>query len=150
MYETISLYELPKDLSPELARVLDYWEGLKRGSAEMPFWDDVNLTDLPHLEDRIALIDVFENPERFRFGLVGHQLAVSQPLPVAGKFLDEISLTRPLDYLRSQCSATVEGRSPTYFESVEAKGLPAAEARRRIVLPLWGEGQIRMLMVAVD
>jgi hypothetical protein len=148
--ETITVFELPQDLGPDLARVLSYWEGLKRGRAEMPFWDDVNLLDVPDLADRIALIDVFDGPERFRFQLVGDELARSQPLPTAGKFLDEVSLARPLDYLQAQCSATVEAGAPTHFETRAAAGSPGAAHRRRIVLPLWGEGQVRTLLVAVE
>ncbi|MEO6340182.1 MAG: hypothetical protein ABIO39_09110 [Caulobacteraceae bacterium] len=149
MDQTVSAFELPEKLNPALAQVLAYWEGLKRGGNEIPFWDDVNLTALPDLATQIALVDVFEGPERFRFGLIGSELADGQPLPVAGKFLDEVSLTRPLEYLRAQSSATVEGRLPTYFECQDAPGLTGAAAKRRLVLPLWGEGQIRMLLVAV-
>jgi hypothetical protein len=148
MDQIVSAYELPDKLNPALAQVFAYWEGLKRGGNEIPFWDDVNLTALPELSGKIALVDVFEGPERFRVGLIGSELAAGQPLPVAGKFLDEISLTRPLEYLRAQCSATVEGRAPTYFECQDAPGLTGAATPRRLVLPLWGEGQIRMLLVA--
>ena len=37
----------PNELGRDLARVLTFWEGLKRGDAEMPFWDDVNMSALP-------------------------------------------------------------------------------------------------------
>ena len=60
-------YPLPEKISPTLLRVISYWESLKRGNNKMPFWDDVNLSVLPDLTDRLLLIDVFANPERFRF-----------------------------------------------------------------------------------
>jgi hypothetical protein len=34
-------YALPQHLEPDFARVLTYWEGLNRGEAKMPFWDDI-------------------------------------------------------------------------------------------------------------
>lgn len=136
MHQAPSPFAVPRKLAPDLARVLAYWDGLKRGQADMPFWDDVKLTDLPDLKDRIVLIDVFEAPQRFRFGLVGDQVAGG----VAGKFLDEVALKAPLDYLQAQCSATVEAARPTCFS--------AGDGTDRLVLPLWGEGQIRMLLVA--
>jgi hypothetical protein len=40
----------------------------------MAFWDDARLSDLPDLSDRLLLIDVFQRPERLRFGLVGKGL----------------------------------------------------------------------------
>jgi hypothetical protein len=142
-------FAVPRKLQPSLMRVFSYWEDLKRGGNQIPFCDDVRLTVLPDLADRIVLIDVFEAPERFRFGMVGAALAAGQQPAVAGRFLDETSLTSPLDYLRSQCSATVELGAPTYFQTAEP-GSTGAQAGGRLVLPLWGEGKIRMLLVAVD
>ena len=46
-------FALPWKLESQLARVQAYWEDLKRGDAEMPFWDDVNLSALPDLSDRL-------------------------------------------------------------------------------------------------
>ena len=63
-------YTFPRNLEPDLAQVLAYWEGLKRGDAGMPFWDDVNLSALPNLSKRLMLIEVFDKPLRFRLGLI--------------------------------------------------------------------------------
>jgi len=131
-----SAFAVPRKLAPDLARVLAYWEGLKRGQADMPFWDDVKLTDLPDLRDRLGLVDVFEGPQRFRFGVVGDGL----PPGLGGRFLDEVPPEAPLDYLLAQCSATVEAARPTWFAAADGAG--------RLALPLWGEGQIRMLLIA--
>ena len=45
-----------------------YWEGLKRRDAEIPFWDDVNLSALPELSDKLAMIEASDKPVQFRFG----------------------------------------------------------------------------------
>lgn len=135
-------YAVPPRLSPDLTRVQAYWEGLLRGGATMPFWDDVNLSDLPDLLGRLFLVDVFGLPERFRLGQVGEALTSEE---VAGKFLDEAELHRPFEFLNSQCAATVECAAPTYFRS-DGAALPYA----RLLLPLWGEGRISMLLGAVD
>jgi hypothetical protein len=70
-------YELPEKLQPNLRQVFFYWESLKRGENEMPFWDSRE--------------------------------------SMAGKLVDEIQPLAPFDYLGSQCSATVEGRRPTFL-----------------------------------
>ena len=67
-------FSVPSKLEADLARVRAYWEGLKRGGAGMPFWDDVNLAALPGLSGRLMLLDVFDKPLRFRFGIVGEEL----------------------------------------------------------------------------
>jgi hypothetical protein len=68
-------YELPPQLHPSMHRVLSYWESLRRGENDMPFWDDVKLPALPDLIGRLLLIDVLANPERFRFSFVGEELS---------------------------------------------------------------------------
>jgi hypothetical protein len=83
--------ELPQRLHPGRRRVLSHWESLRRGENEMPFWDDVKLAALPDLAGRLRLIDVFDDPERFRFSLIGVEFSHWFTEPVAGKFADEIS-----------------------------------------------------------
>ena len=135
-------YPVPSRLSPELARVHAYWRGLLRGGAEMPFWDDARLTDLPDLADRLFLIDVFGRPERCRFGTLGKALDSDG---LGGRFLDETDLASPFAFLRSQASATIECAAPTFFRDEAAPG-----GYGRLLLPMWGEGRISMLLGAVD
>ncbi len=61
-----------------------------------------------------------------------------------GKFLDEEALPGRLDFLLSQCNATVEARAPTFYKHAGAP--PYA----RILLPMWGDGRIGMLLGAVE
>lgn len=140
-------FSVPEALGSDLARLRDHWSALRRGNADMPFSDDFNPRDLPDLLDRVSLIDVFEKPMRFRFGLVGQQLTHQYASPIAGRFLDEIEPANPLEYLSSQCSATMEGRVPTFYRHLAG---PAQRSRvprsyARLVLPMWGAQQ--MLLV---
>lgn len=135
-------YALPTRLSPELARVHAYWRGLLRGAAEIPFWDDAKLADLPDLADRLFLVDVFSPPERYRFASLGKALSADD---LAGRFLDETRLTSPFGFLRSQAAATVECAKPTFFKEEGELG-----GYGRLLLPMWGEGRISMLLGAVD
>jgi hypothetical protein len=137
-------FEVPARLSPDLARVEACWRGLLRGGADMPFWDDFRLSDLPDLTERLLLVDVFERPERFRFATAGSAVGGAE---LEGRFLDETDLGRPLEFLRAQCSATVECARPTCFRG-EAEG--EAGAYRRLLLPMWGDGRTSMLLGAVD
>jgi hypothetical protein len=140
-------YAVPTRLSPDLVRVQAYWKGLLRGAADMPFWDDIKLTDLADLQDRLVLIDVFDSPERFRLNSVGWAIGEGA---VTGKFIDEMKLAWPFEFLRSQCSATVECAAATHFRRERDGRSPSAQAYSRLLLPLWGEGHIAMLLGAVD
>lgn len=135
-------FALPARLSADLTRVEAYWRGLLRGAAEMPFWDDARLSDLPDLGPRLVLIDVFDRPERFRFATVGAELGGAE---LEGRFLDDTDLERPLEFLRAQCSATIEAAAPTYFRLEGAGG-----SYGRLLLPMWGDGRASMILGAVD
>jgi len=119
----------------------------------MPFWDDVNPSALPELSSKLIMIDAFAKPTRFRFtsGVVGEDVKGAYGGDLAGKFLDETEVRQPLQFLLSQCSATVEGRAPTYYHHA-AGGSGSSHAGRaysRLILPLWGEGRIGMLLGAL-
>jgi hypothetical protein len=137
-------YAPPHTLERNLARVHAFWDGLKRHEAEMPFWDDVKISALPDLAGRVMMVEATNKPVRFRiaFGLVGADNKQHYGHDLSGKFLDEIDAAAPLQFLVSQCSATVESRAPTYYRNDGAGGYS------RLVLPLWGDGRVGMLLVA--
>lgn len=139
-------YAPPKSLSPDLLRVKAYWESLLRGSAETPFWDDLDLTTLHDIGGRLFLVGVFSKPERFRLDLVGEDLTAAAGEQIAGLFTDEIRASPPFDFLASQCSATVEAAAPTYLQGALADG----RTYRRLLLPMWGDGRLSMLLGVVD
>jgi hypothetical protein len=144
-------YSLPGELEPDLGRVQAYWNGLKRGANDIPFWDDVKFSLRSRLGRESLLIDVFENPLRFRFDILGADVADWYGGATGSKFLDETDLHAPFDDLTLQCKATIEGSAPTYFSRTAAKkggaGHPGGYAR--LLLPLWGNGRIEMLLGAV-
>jgi hypothetical protein len=144
-------YLLPNRLGPDLERVQAYWNGLKRGDNDIPFWDDVKFSMQARLARDVILLEVFETPLRFRFDLVGDDITQRYRAAIAGKFTDEIDLHSPIDELTEQCRATVERRAPTYFRH-ELAATPRSEdgiEYSRLILPLWGNGRIEMLIAAV-
>jgi hypothetical protein len=143
-------FSVPRAMDPDLARVRDYWDSLKRRDADMPFWDDFKTSSLPDLSDRLVLIDVVEQPQRFRLNCLGQQLADQYGGVISGKIVDELELKSPLEYLPSQCSATVESRAPTFYQpgSGEVRQSQGAASYSRLLLPMWGDGHIGMLLGA--
>ena len=144
-------YPFPEKIEPNLAVVRAYWDSLKRAGNEMPFWDDVKTSSLPDLAGSLLLFDVFERPERYRFSFIGRDLLGWYGKQISNDFADEVELRNPFEYLISQCSATVEGCLPTYYRHVAA-WMPKKRTSKsfaRILLPLWGEGHIRMLLGAI-
>lgn len=140
MSEAAQPFTLPAALETDLQRVRTYWDGLKRGQATVPFWDDLDLGALGALAGQALLLDVFERPLRFRFSSVGKEIAHKVGRPIADKFADEVDPNGPLAYFSAQCSATVESAAPSYYKG---------EGFARLLLPLWGDGRIGMLLGAI-
>lgn len=136
-------FALPEKLDRDLSPVQSYWDGLRRGGNEMPFWDDVKQPALEGLGTGVLLIDVFAQPERFRFNFLSSALNQGAAGALKGRFADEGTLPHPLEYLRAQCSATVEARKPTYYRHDGTQGYA------RLLLPMWGDGRISMLLGAI-
>ena len=138
MTKTPHPFVLPAKLSSGLGRVWDYWDGLKRGGNEIPFWDDVKLSSLAGLEGHLLLIDAFEAPQRFRVNTVGKDIRDWYGADIVGKFADEIEAKGPLAHFAAQASATAT--EPTYYHN----------GFTRLLLPLWGNGYVSMLLGAVE
>jgi hypothetical protein len=145
-------YALPRKLEPGPARVLTYWQTLKRGEAAMPFADDVNLSAVPRLAPRLMLIEVLGRPVRLRcgFGVVGADIKRQYGDDLDGKFLDEIEPRHPLQFFESQASATIESSAPTLYQHAGAKrsGGRVRPGYSRLLLPMWGDDHIGMLLGA--
>jgi hypothetical protein len=142
-------FQLPDIIEERLRPLHVYWRGLRRAANEMPFWDDLELSELAQISDNLVLIDAFEKPQRFRLSVVGRKLADCYGKDLTGAFINEVEPRAPFDFLNSQSSASAESRSPTYYEHGGSHDPAKARGYARILLPLWGEGSVRMLLGAV-
>ncbi len=133
--------EMP--LPERLGAVLDDWRARRRGAADIPFADDVDWERLQELCPDAFMLGVFEKPQRFRVELAATPHAPAIAAELAGRFLDEVDLETPLEFLRAQADAAVESGAPTvYRHSAGGGGRPYA----RLLLPLWGEGHVSALV----
>ena len=136
-------FPLPDRLDPNLQPVVSLWKGLRRAENGMPFGDDLKFSDLTKLSAKPFVLSVFTLPERFRFEFVDQGL---QGAAVAGRFIDEISADTSFSYLRAQSSATMEAGEPTFFRLTDDSGRSIG----RLLLPMWGNGQVNTLLGAVN
>ena len=130
---------LPDSLDQRLQPVVSLWEHLKRAENRMPFTDDLNLSILSNLSGNSFLLSAFTSPERFRFEFLNEVLQRATP---TGTFVDETSSDLHFSYLQGQSSITVEAAEPTLLRLTHASG----QKFSRILLPMWGNGQVNMLL----
>jgi len=137
-------FAVTKSLEPGLARVLDHWDALKRGANDIPFADDMKICSVPALAGELMLLHVYAKPERFRIDYLAEDIVGDGRGAAPGRFIDEITLGGPFDYLRAQASATVERGAPSLYRH------DGEEPYARLLLPLWADGHIAMLLGAVE
>ncbi|MBO0750946.1 MAG: hypothetical protein J2P53_02475 [Bradyrhizobiaceae bacterium] len=145
MTSAAQAFLIPDRLEPDLEGVHAYWNGLKRGENTIPFWDDVEFSTLTQRCRTITMVTAFEDPLRFRFDLMSDDLTRRYDAAIVGTFTDELHLHAPLDELTDQCRATVKRGAPTWCRHGSDDG-----GYSRLILPLWGNGHIEMLIVAIS
>ncbi|MBU6461372.1 MAG: hypothetical protein KGL35_29850 [Bradyrhizobium sp.] len=136
-------FPLPDRLDAKLQPVVSLWGNLRRGENGMPFSDDLGVPVLSNLPGNPFLLSVFASPERYRFEFLSENLRQEAVLEC---FLDETPPNINFSYLRAQSSATVEAAESTLFHLTNSSGYHFS----RVLLPLWGNGQINLLMGAFD
>ena len=104
-------FALPENLPSTLAPIYEYWKTLIRGENTMPFSDDVNLSQLSELSDNLILVDVFAEPQRFRFNYLGKQLVRQLGSNIKDRFADELGASQSARLFC--CSIERHRRSPS-------------------------------------
>lgn len=140
-------FAMPDFVGAQFAALRGYWNSLRRGNAEIPFADDFSPAALGKMKAQIALLKVFEKPQRFRFDLVGAHVAQVHGADLKDRFADDISPRAPLNYLAAQCATTVESAAPTLYHHPR-NAAPADY--KRLMLPLWGDGRVNAILAAFD
>lgn len=90
MKKTTASYQVPEKNRRKSRPHSNLLGGLEEGGERIPFWDDVNLTELSEISKNAMLIEVIENPLRFRFGIVGRTVAERYGTEIDGRFLGEM------------------------------------------------------------
>ena len=147
MFRRSTPFAIAAPLSSRLGAVFDAWTGLLRGEATIPFADDLDVVGLEGLCPNLFLLGVFEKPRRFRLDLARTPDAPQIEGAFRGRFIDEVDMPTPMEFLRAQAEAAVESAAATVYDHVPAG---AGRAYGRLVLPTWGEGQVSLLVGAVE
>jgi hypothetical protein len=66
----VSAFDPATIADARLRRLHDYWTA-KRGARRMPSRDDIDPVDFAYILGQVTLVDVHENPRRYRWRLVG-------------------------------------------------------------------------------
>jgi hypothetical protein len=131
---------------PVAIRLYLYW--LKcRGAKQFPSRDDIDPIDFRFALGRVSLIDVLEQPRRYRYRLVGTMVTDHLGYEMTGKFLDQLPESQVRAYLDQLYGSVVAQRVP-----IHEGGQTVLDGRlwkyESLVLPLSSEGQAVDLLMA--
>lgn len=135
--------------APQLVRLYDDWQRRREGR-ELPARTDFDPLDLSYVLGHLCLIEVEQQPLRFRYRLYGTEVAAYFGLEMTSKWVDELP---DLDHRRTaqaHFEEVVRHRAPLVW----TKEFPSADNRRIfyevLVLPLARKGvTVDMLMSAI-
>lgn len=105
---------------PELLRLLDYWQAIG-GDKRWPSRDDFDPIEIPFLLGNLHLVDVYRDPLRFRYRLVGTHLAWDAGYDRTGDGPESI----PDPMIRNRAIET--------FSRVASTGRPRASQFERVI-----------------
>ena len=136
--------------SAELKKLHAYWAE-KAGVRPMPSRRDLDpIIDIPEITPHLWLVDVEDDPPRYRFRLVGTEVVARYGADFTGKRLDEIDLggdreTILLEYERARHSKAPRCSRHKYQLEQTGRYL----IYERLLLPLSDDGEtVNMLLCA--
>jgi hypothetical protein len=138
---------LDLDTSDEtLKRLYRYWIE-RRGTRRYPSRDDIDPLDFAYAVGRVSLVDVLEDPRRFRYRLVSTTLTARLGYEMTGKFLDEIPGSEMRAYTERIYTTAMERLAPLHLRDDSLM-----DGRRwrheALILPLSPDGRaVNMLMI---
>ena len=80
--------QLPATAAPEMHRIVGYWRSIFTDGV-LPDRTDIDPVEIPELLPGIILIDIFRNPYRFRFRLIGELMVAYHGRNLTGQWMDE-------------------------------------------------------------
>jgi hypothetical protein len=100
--------------SPLLQRLLQEWDARRRGRA-MPARADFQPEAMRFILGSLILVDVLADPLRFRYRLVGTNLAWRRGVDLTGSLLDQHPDQRLREEAVAACRIVVDTRRPYLF-----------------------------------
>lgn len=80
---------IPQNCHPKVRAIQDYWKSVHPEGGGLPGRQHIDPVDIPNLLPNIWLIDVYRDPYRFRFRLLGTQVVDYAGEDNTGKWFDE-------------------------------------------------------------
>jgi hypothetical protein len=140
-------YFKAKILHPKLSILYDYWDSI-RADKDMPCRRDLDPLDIPGLLPNIILLDVEDDPLRFRFRLYGTAVSTIRGRDLTGHYMDEPDVSRITHLTYPSNLKVVETRQPHIVDAPYPLESGVGGYFYRMALPFSDNGSsVTMIMV---
>lgn len=131
---------------PELRRLYDYWKA-RRGGRRYPGRLDIDPVDIKYALGNVSLVEVVGDPPRFRWRLVGSQLAHRLGNDMTNQWVDEYPNQGYREYLIGSYHKILKTGEPTL--ALNERDIEGKPRRFEVLrLPLAEDGQtINMILI---
>jgi hypothetical protein len=125
-----------------------YWLA-KRGQRRMPARQDIDPVEIPKLLRNMMLIDVFHDPLKFRYRLIGTRVVDATGENRTGKCFDSVEFFAANPIVWEQYAAAVAGGAPVHsLEPFRRLDTGTEYEVERLLLPLSSDGvTVDMILV---
>jgi len=133
----------PETARPEIVALYDYWLSKAPGLGLLPGRQHIDPTEFPKLLQYVWLLDVVDDPRRFRVRLVGSALLQTGTPARTGDFMADHMPPKRRAALLADLGSVVETREPMWSrgEPVLLRHNTFVHEVERIVLPLAADGR---------
>jgi hypothetical protein len=131
----------PASAMPEIAAIYKYWRGKAPADGLLPGRSHIDPAEIPRLLPNIWLVDVVDDPRRFRVRLIGTALVdAGIPLRVGDFIFDR--LMPELRHTLAEFESVVRTREPLWYRGpVNLRHDTYVHEIERIFLPLAADGR---------
>jgi len=109
LIDHFNMNDIPSNI---LRNIYQYWMDMK-GERIMPARSDLNPADIVPLLPYLVLVDVEQQPRRYKYRLVGTETVKAMGYDVTGKYLDE--LPRIEKHVKTRSDWLVKEKRPYIF-----------------------------------
>ncbi|MDP6390255.1 MAG: PAS domain-containing protein [Alphaproteobacteria bacterium] len=139
--------------APEIKQIFEYWDSKRRGR-RMPSREDIDPIEIPRLLPKVQLVDVEQDPLRFRYRLVGTEMVARRGSDPTGKEVGKAfygsdpqriiaNYTYVVEHKTHQYSNTQFKEPRGWYVSLERIYLPLSEdddlVNKILVLVIWSD-----------
>jgi len=135
-------------VDPPLQEIYNYWHSLL-GGRRMPARKDVDPVQIPRYLSDLMLIDVQNDPRRFRYRLIGTRIVSASAEDRTGQFFDDVYFFKHYPETFEHYNLVVDNAAPHLsLEPFRNYSNNTSYQAKRLILPLANDGEtVDMLMV---